>query len=148
MRRACGQDRKRLFAVDDFLTVQQNHFILSTYGCQEEECHRGRGDRWKRKFDLWRDSRNHRKASCWGRRVTTCVRGRGHGCCYSYMRVTLCRMNRDELRAKKPEGAIWECFNQFHRGEAILLGILLEVLSILFERFFPIEKVLICLVWR
>ena len=55
---------------------------------------------------------------------------------------------------KSEEGAICERFIQFYRGEAMyltqrpptILGLLLGVLSISFEIFFPIEKVLICLV--
>ena len=45
MRRARGQDGKRLFAVDDFLTAQQ----IFVYGRQDGECHRGRGRQEERK---------------------------------------------------------------------------------------------------
>ena len=97
MRRARGQDGKRLFAVDDFLTNHAaNHFILFAHGRQEEECHRGRG--------------RHRRKRCLIRDVTAEITERlvaeeeeqpvseveSRGCCYSYKRVNLCCMSRGD----------------------------------------------------
>ena len=100
MRRARGQDGKRLFAVDDFLTAQQITSYFSRMAAKRKNVTEAEVDTEERE-NLIRDVTaeiTERLVAEEEDQPVSEVESRG--CCYSYRRVNLCPMNKDELRAK------------------------------------------------
>lgn len=100
MRRARGQDGKRLFAVDDFLTAQQITSYFSRMAAKKKNVTEAEVDTEERE-NLIRDVTaeiTERLVAEEEEQPVSEVESRG--CCYSYKRVNLCCMSRGELRAK------------------------------------------------
>ena len=100
MRRVRGQDGERLFAVDDFLTAQQITSYFSRMTAKRKNVTEAEVDTEERE-NLIRDVTaeiTERLVAEEEEQPVPEVESRG--CCYSYRRVNLCRMSRDELRAR------------------------------------------------
>ena len=100
MRRARGQDGKRLFAVNDFLTAQQISSYFSRMAAKRKNVTEAEVDTEVRE-NLIRDVTAEITEKLVAEEQQQPVsEDESRGCCYSYRRVNLCRMSRDELRAK------------------------------------------------
>ena len=100
MRRARGQDGKRLFAVNDSLTTQQISSYFSRMAAKRKNVTEAEVDTEERE-NLIRDVTAEITEKLVAEEQQQPVsEDESRGCCYSYRRVNLCRMSRDELRAK------------------------------------------------
>lgn len=100
MRRVRGQDGKRLFAVDDFLTAQQITSYFSRMAAKKKNVTEAEVDTEERE-NLIRDVTaeiTERLVAEEKEQPVSEVQSRS--CCFSYGRVNLCCKSRDELRAK------------------------------------------------
>jgi len=100
MRRACGQDGKRLFTIDDFLTAQQITSYFLRMAAKRKNVTEAEVDTEERE-NLIRDvTAEITKRLVAEEEEQSVSEVESSGCCYTYRRVNLCRMNRNELRAK------------------------------------------------
>ena len=100
IRRARGQDEKRLFAVDDFLTAQQITSYFLRMAAKRKNVTEAEVDTEERE-NLIRDVTDEITGKLVAEEQEQPVSAvESRGCCYSYRRVNLCRMRGDGLRAK------------------------------------------------
>ena len=102
MRRARGQDGKRLFTVDDFLTAQQITSYFSHMAAKKKNVTEAEVDTEEREnliHDVTAEI-TERLVAEEEEEEQPVSEVENHGCCYSYRRVNLCCMSRDELRAE------------------------------------------------
>ena len=90
---------ERLLAVDDFLTAQQITSYFSRMTTKRKNVTGAEVDTEEGE-NVIRDVTAEITEKLVAEEEQPVSEGESRGCCYSYRRVNLCCMNRDELRAK------------------------------------------------